>query len=58
MLPLTLIIHIFVGSTLAGCAVIALLVMGYGSLLSILIAALAGYVVGLPVSAMIAKQIA
>jgi hypothetical protein len=57
MLPLMLIIHIFIGSTLAGSAVIAVLVMGYDTITPIVAAALIGFVAGFPVSMAIAKKI-
>lgn len=57
MLPLTLILHIFIGSTLAGSAVIAALASGYDTLQPILIAAAVGFVASIPVSWYVAKQI-
>ncbi|PRZ48932.1 CTP synthetase [Tritonibacter scottomollicae] len=57
MLRLALILHIFIGSTLAGSAVIAALVTGYSTLWSILIAALAGFIAAVPVSAIIARKL-
>lgn len=57
MLPLTLIIHIFLGSTLAGTAVIAVLVMGYATVTPILIAAAVGFLVAFPASVIIARKL-
>ena len=57
MTALMLILHIFLGSTLAGSAVIAVLVMGYDSLSAILIAVAAGYVAAFPASVLIARRI-
>ncbi|MBV2358497.1 CTP synthetase [Thalassococcus sp. CAU 1522] len=57
MLPLTLVIHIFLGSTLAGCAVIAALVMGYDTATAILVAASVGFFSAFPVSWLIAKRL-
>jgi len=57
MLRLALILHIFIGSTLAGSAVIAALVLGYASLWAILIVALAGFVAAIPVSALVARKL-
>lgn len=57
MLPLTLIIHIFIGSTLAGSAVILVLSLGYGTLMPILIAAVVGFVASIPLSILVAKRI-
>ncbi|MCG7627564.1 CTP synthetase [Epibacterium sp. MM17-32] len=57
MFRLALILHIFIGSTLAGSAVIAALVLGQSSLWGILIAALVGFVVAIPVSAWVARKL-
>jgi len=58
MFALTLIIHIFVGSTLAGSAIVAALVAGFDTTVPIVVAGLAGFVAGLPASWLIAKKIA
>lgn len=57
MFKLALVLHIFIGATLAGSAVIAVLVAGYGTLWPIVIAALVGFFAGFPVSWVIARQI-
>ncbi len=57
MSPLTLILHIFLGSTLAGSAVIAVLVLGYVSWMTMLIAAVAGFVAAFPASYMVARKL-
>ncbi|MBE1284961.1 MAG: CTP synthetase [Rhodobacteraceae bacterium] len=57
MLPLILLIHIFLGSTIAGSAVIAVLVMGYDTLTPILLAAGVGFVAAFPASMMIARKL-
>ncbi len=57
MLALTLIIHLFVGATLAGSAVILALVLGLDTLTPILIAAAVGFLVGFPISWFVAKRI-
>ncbi|MEP3054480.1 CTP synthetase [Ascidiaceihabitans sp.] len=57
MFRLTLILHLFIGSTLAGSGVIAALTMGYGTLIPILIAAAIGFLIASPVSAMIVKAL-
>jgi len=57
MVRLALILHLFIGSTLAGVAVIAALTMGLDTLRPILWAALAGFVVSLPVTCAVARQI-
>lgn len=48
MLRLGFILHLFIGSTLAGIGVIAALVTGYDTLYPILIAALVGYALSIP----------
>ncbi|WP_171210895.1 CTP synthetase [Ruegeria sp. HKCCA5426] len=57
MSPLTLILHIFLGSTLAGSAVIAVLVLGFASWTAMLIAAVAGFVAAFPVSYMVSRKL-
>ncbi len=57
MSPLTLILHIFLGSTLAGSAVIAVLVLGFASWTAMLIAAVVGFVAAFPASYMVARKL-
>ena len=57
MLPLILILHLFLGSTLAGVAVIAVLTAGYGTLTPIVSAAALGFLAAFPVSRSIAKRL-
>ncbi len=57
MFRLALIIHLFVGSTLAGSAIIAALSAGYDSLTPILYAALIGFILSIPVTWVVAKKI-
>ena len=57
MFRLALLLHIFIGSTLAGSAVVVALVMGKDTLYPILIAALIGFVVSIPVSWVIARKL-
>ena len=57
MLPLTLIVHIFLGSTIAGSAIIAALTMGYDTLTPILWAGIGGFVLSAPISWYVAKAI-
>lgn len=57
MLPLLLILHIFIGSTLAGTAVIAALSLGYDTLTPILVTAAVGFVAGFPLSWIVAKKL-
>ena len=54
---LTLILHLFIGSTLAGIGVIAVLTAGYGTLMPILWAALAGFVIAIPVSILVSRAL-
>ena len=51
------VLHLFIGSTLAGSAVIAALATGYDTLTPILIAAAAGFVAAFPVSWIVAKKL-
>lgn len=57
MFKLALVLHIFIGATLAGSAIIAVLVAGYGTLWPIVIAGLAGFIGGFPVSWLVARQL-
>ena len=57
MPALTLVIRIFLGTTLAGSAVIVALVLGFVTALPIIIAALLGFVAALPASWLIAKTL-
>ncbi|HAW45773.1 MAG TPA: CTP synthetase [Roseovarius sp.] len=57
MLRLGFILHLFIGSTLAGSAVIAALVLGRDTLTPILIAAALGFVVAFPVTWMVTKKL-
>ena len=57
MLPLILILHLFLGSTLAGSAVVVALTLGYGTIGPILVAAAIGFVAAFPVSWIVAKKL-
>ncbi|HGG64475.1 MAG TPA: CTP synthetase [Rhodobacteraceae bacterium] len=57
MVRLTLVLYSFISSTLAGILIIAVLAAGYGTLMPIIYAAIAGFVVALPVSWVVAKKI-
>lgn len=57
MLRLSLILHLFIGSTLAGVAVIVALVSGFDTMRGILIAAVLGFFLAFPVSAYVAKEL-
>lgn len=57
-LMLVCILYIFVGSTLAGSAVIASLSLGYDKLTPILVAAGIGFLAAVPVSVYVSRQMA
>ncbi len=57
MLRLAFIVHLFVGATIAGSAMVFALTMGMDTLKPLLIAALVGWLVSLPVSWIVAKKI-
>ncbi|MET4101107.1 putative PurR-regulated permease PerM [Roseovarius sp. MBR-78] len=57
MLRLGFILHLFIGSTLAGSAVIAALVMGQDTVRPILIAAALGFVAAIPVTWLVAARL-
>lgn len=58
MARLTMLLYSIIGSALAGTGVIVVLTMGYGTLQPILLAAAVGAIVGLPISWMVAKNLA
>lgn len=57
MLRLAILLYVLIGATLAGCAVVAVLVAGQGTTLPIVYAAVAGFVLGMPVSYAVAKAL-
>ena len=57
MLALTLTLHIFLGSSLAGTAIVIALLLGFEAALPLALAALAGFVVATPVSWTVAKAL-
>lgn len=57
MLGLTLIVHIFLGSTIAGSAIVAALTLGFDRATPIIAAGIAGFVISFPASWYIAKSI-
>ena len=57
MMWLFLILHLFIGSTLAGSFVIAALATGYDTLQPILIAAAVGFVAAFPVSWIVSRKL-
>ncbi len=58
MIRLAMVLYSLIGTTLAGSCVVVALVMGQDTLWPILIAAGLGAVAALPVSLLVAKQIA
>jgi len=57
MLRLTLLMYSFISPTMAGIAIIAVLAAGYGTQMPIIYAAIAGFVLALPVSWAVAKKL-
>ena len=57
MFRLALILHIFIGATVAGTAIIAALVIGQDTLAPIAIAGIAGFIAAFPVSYVIARKL-
>lgn len=57
MLFLTAIIHIFVGTTLAGSAIIAALTMGFDSAQALIASGALGFLAAIPVSWYVAREI-
>lgn len=57
MFRLAFILHLFIGSTLAGIGVIVALVIGQDTLAPILISALIGFVMAFPVTWAVAKKL-
>jgi hypothetical protein len=57
MYRLALILHLFIGTTLAGCAMIAALTMGYDTMYPVVISALVGFFVAFPVSWYVARAL-
>lgn len=58
MVRLAFTLYSLIGTTLAGSLIVAVLVAGYDTLIPILIAAGVGFVVAVPVSALVAKRLA
>ena len=54
---LVIAVHLFLGSTLAGSAVVAGLTMGYDTMQPVLVAALIGWVISIPATWYVAKVI-
>ncbi|WP_417728952.1 CTP synthetase [Roseovarius sp.] len=57
MLRLGLILHLFIGSTLSGSAVVAALAIGHDTFYSILTAAILGFIAAFPVTYVVAKSL-
>ncbi len=57
MLRLASILYSIISTSLAGTAVIAVLVAGFGTLVPILVAAGAGAILALPISWLVAREI-
>lgn len=57
MFRLASILYSLIGTTLAGTAIIAVLVTGYDTLMPIVVAAAVGAVVALPISYLVAKRL-
>ncbi|RBI75680.1 CTP synthetase [Roseovarius sp. TE539] len=57
MLRLGFILHLFIGSTMAGSAVIAALVMGHDTLNPILVAAGLGFLAAFPVTYVVTRKL-
>ncbi len=57
MFRLAAILHLFIGSTLAGSAVVATLVLGHDTLYPILIAAAVGFLASFPVTLLVARKL-
>ena len=55
---LTLVLHIFIGSTLAGSLIIAALVMGKDGVPELVGAGVLGYVLAVPLAWVIARKLA
>ncbi|SIN81478.1 CTP synthetase [Vannielia litorea] len=58
MIRLALVLYSLIGTTLAGSFMVASLTMGYDTLVPILMAAAIGAVVAVPVSWLVARQLA
>lgn len=57
MVRLTLLMYSILSGTLAGTAIIAVLVAGYGTKMPIIYAAAAGFILAFPISWMVAKKL-
>jgi len=57
MLRLTLLMYSILSATLAGIAIIVVLVLGYDTMMPIIYAAALGFIVAFPISWIVAKKI-
>ena len=57
MLRLGFILHLFIGSTLAGSAVVAALTMGYDTMQPVIWAAVIGFVAAFPVTYFVTRKL-
>ncbi len=57
MFRLSLILHLFIGSTIAGSAMVVALTMGYDTLTPVMWSAIVGFIVSFPVSYLVAKKL-
>lgn len=57
MIRLALMLHLFIGATLSGVAVIAALVSGHDSVAMLLLSAGTGFILAVPVSAGVARRL-
>lgn len=57
MIPLFLVVHIFLGATLSGSAVVVALSLGLDTMRPLIAAAAIGFLISLPASWIVAKRI-
>jgi len=57
MLRLALLMYSFISATLAGIAIVVVLAAGYSTIMPIIYAAIAGFVIAFPVSWLVAKKV-
>ena len=55
MTHLVLILHLFIGASLAGVGIVALLVAGWGGAVTLSAAVVAGFTLGFPVARAVAR---
>lgn len=57
MLRLAFILFLFIGTTLAGSLMVAALASGYDTLYPVIVAAVIGAIIGVPVSWLVARKL-